>query len=207
VAVGRLDGRGTPTVTVVASLQDLISSVDRNELAVAAIDIPIGLPDRGPRRCDIEAPRRLGPRRNSVFPAPVRAVLGCTTWHEANARAREVDGRGLSHQVFNLLHKIGEVDSLVTPARQLHVVEAHPELGFAAMSGAPLTHAKRTLSGRSQRIALLGTPVRAMPGAALDDVIDAHALLWTARRVGCGAEDRLGGAERDGRGLRMEIVY
>ena len=42
--------------------------------------------------------------------------------------------------------------------------------------------------------------------AQADDVLDAHAALWTARRVAAGGEERLGGDERDRRGLRMEIV-
>ena len=42
---------------------------------VVAVDIPIGLPDAGPRRCDQLARARLGPRGSSVFPAPVRAAL------------------------------------------------------------------------------------------------------------------------------------
>lgn len=34
------------------------------------IDIPIGLPDDGPRGYDLAARRLLGPRRATVFPAP-----------------------------------------------------------------------------------------------------------------------------------------
>ena len=42
---------------------------------VIAIDIPIGLPKAGARACDVEARRLLGPRRSSVFAAPLRAML------------------------------------------------------------------------------------------------------------------------------------
>jgi predicted RNase H-like nuclease len=192
---------------VVASLRELIARIDGNELSAVAIDIPIGLPERGSRRCDVEARRLLGPRRGSVFPAPVRGAVGCATWAEANARARAVDGRGLSRQVFNLFAKINEVDSLISPMRQRHVVEAHPELCFASMSGGPLAHAKRTPAGRERRLELTGIAATPLPGAALDDVLDAHAALWTARRVARGEETRLGNGERDGRGLLMQIVY
>ena len=41
--------------------------------------------------------------------------------------------------------------------------------------------------------------------AVSGDELDAHAVLWTARRMTAGDEERLGG-ERDARGLRMEIV-
>ena len=82
----------------------------------SAIDIPIGLPESGPRPADVEARRRVGPRRNSVFPAPARAVLGATTYGEACARSRQVGGKAISKQLFNILGKIAEVDALVTPA-------------------------------------------------------------------------------------------
>jgi predicted RNase H-like nuclease len=207
VALGRADGRGAASVSFVTSLRALIRGNHDRDLAAVAIDIPIGLPRQGQRRCDVEARRLLGPRRNSVFPAPVRAALGCTTWAEAGARTREVDGRGLSHQVFNLFAKINEVDSLLSPMHQEHVVEAHPELCFAAMAGAPLVHGKRTPAGRAERSELLRVAVTRLPGAAVDDVLDAHAALWTARRVARHEETRLGGGERDGRGLLMQIVY
>ena|SRR5258708_11883904 len=43
---------------------------------IIAIDIPIGLPDRGPRTCDLDAGRLLGQdRASSVFPAPIRPAL------------------------------------------------------------------------------------------------------------------------------------
>lgn len=206
VAVGRLDGRGAPNVSVVSSFHDLVVSVERGDLVVVAVDIPIGLPEHGSRRCDVEARQRLGPRRRSVFPAPVRAVLGSATWEEANTRSRDVDGRGLAHQVFNLLPKIDEVDGLLSPSRQARVVEAHPELCFASIAGGPLPHSKRTIAGQAARTALVGVVPARLPGAAADDVLDAHAALWTARRVAVGDEERLGCDERDARGLRMEIV-
>ena len=51
-----------------------------------AVDMPIGLAERGPRACDIAA-RRVLPRgrKSSVFPPPRRAMLGCADWAEANA--------------------------------------------------------------------------------------------------------------------------
>jgi predicted RNase H-like nuclease len=205
-AVGRLDGRGTPILSVVSSFGELMASVDRGDLIAVAVDIPVGLPEHGSRRCDVEARQRLGPRRSSVFPAPVRGVLGCATWREANARSRAVDGRGLSLQVFNLLPKIEEVDGLITPALQARVVEAHPELCLASIAGEPLPHSKRTAAGQAARTALLGVVPAPLPGAATDDVLDAHAALWTARRLAAGQAERLGGDERDRRGLRMEIV-
>ena len=51
------------------------------------MDIPIGLPDDGPRQVDILARRFLGPCASSVFPALVRGALdGTLTWMRAHAR-------------------------------------------------------------------------------------------------------------------------
>lgn len=120
---------------------------------VVGIDIPIGLPTVGPRTCDVAARARLGSRRSSVFPAPVRAVLGATDHADAVARSRAACGRGVSIQAWNLVAKIAEVDSLVVPGDP--VFEVHPELSFATLAGAPLATRKKGREGRAERLALL----------------------------------------------------
>jgi predicted RNase H-like nuclease len=51
--------------------------------SIIAIDIPIGLPQVGPRACDIAARKLLGPGQGSrVFPAPCRATLGGRSYAE-----------------------------------------------------------------------------------------------------------------------------
>jgi predicted RNase H-like nuclease len=55
---------------VIPSLQVLFEGP--NAPTILAIDIPIGLPERGARVCDIAARALLGPgRASSVFPAPI----------------------------------------------------------------------------------------------------------------------------------------
>lgn len=71
---------------------------------VLAIDIPIGLTAHGPRDCDILARKLLrAPRASSVFPAPVRAVLGATTYQEATSRSEAACGQRMSQQAFGIL--------------------------------------------------------------------------------------------------------
>ena len=111
-----VEGDGPYDVRAVPDLTGVIDDLEEGRLRAVAIDIPIGLPESGPRRADVEARRRVGPRRNSVFPAPARAVLGATTYAEACARSRQVSGKAISKQLFNILGKIAEVDALVTPA-------------------------------------------------------------------------------------------
>jgi predicted RNase H-like nuclease len=206
VAIGPAAGGGPVEVRVVATFAEVLAM----DLVAIGVDIPIGLPPSGVRRCDVDARRVLGPRRSSVFPAPARPVLGAATWEEANEQSRRIDGRGLARQTFGLLAKIAEVDGLVTPSDQDRVVEVHPEVAFAAMADGPMAFPKRTAEGRAARRALveerLGEVPLRLPGAAVDDLLDACAVLWVAGRFHLGAHRVLGDGAVDERGLRMEIV-
>jgi predicted RNase H-like nuclease len=169
---------------------------ERFELVL--IDVPIGLLEAGPRSCDLQARTLLGARRSSVFPAPARRLL----------RARRY-GRQCSIQLWNILHKIREVDEAMTPRLQRRVREAHPEVSFALLNGAALRFAKKSADGEAERRRLLRPifgEIPAVPGAARDDVLDAYALLWSARRARRGEARALGASEQDERGLRCEIV-
>ncbi len=192
-----------------------MAQIDAGTLAAAAIDIPIGLARDGPRRADAEARRQLGPRRSSVFPAPVRSVLAATTYAEACALSRAACGKAISKQLFNILPKIREVDALITPLRQERLFEMSPELSLAVLAGAPMAHPKTTPAGRAERIRALGEVfgpeeverhvVRPPRGARVDDVLDAFAGAWTARRRASDRHLQLGG-DLDALGLRMEVV-
>ena len=99
--------------------------------------------------------------------------------------------------------------------------EVHPELSFAVMAGslarpdadhrggasmpfaAPLQHPKRLQAGIAERLALLAAcfdgihtsalaPLVGPPHAALDDVLDAAAAAWTARRIAAARAAHLG---------------
>ena len=188
---------------------------------VIAIDIPIGLlqePQPGGRECDRQARRLLGRRASSVFTPPSRALLAATQYEQVRAQ-------GMSRQAFGILPKIREVDRLMTPQLQLVVYEAHPELAFRALAGAPLHHNKKTSAGRAERLQLLErapgglfreirsaveNALKAFPRVhvAPDDLLDAYVLTRTALRIANGQASRLPvNPQVDGRGLRMEIWY
>jgi predicted RNase H-like nuclease len=63
------------SVVVLGDLDPVVGALASGGIVAAGIDIPIGLTASGPRSCDLEARRLLGPRRSSVFPAPAREVL------------------------------------------------------------------------------------------------------------------------------------
>jgi len=184
--------------------------------AAVAVDIPIGLSADGRRRADFEARRRVGPRRSSVFPAPARTILDGADYETANARSKALHGRGVQRQTFNILPKIREADLSMTPILQARIVESHPEVCFWALRGeVHLQHAKRRREGEAERLTLLESVydgsirgLRPPRGAARDDLYDACVLAWTAARLAAGTAVHLPAeAERDERGLRMEIVY
>ena len=134
VVVAGEDARGDVRAFCVKQLADL-----PRDLRVVAVDVPIGLAERGPRLADHLARRALGPRGSSVFPTPVRAVLGARSWEDACARHERVDGRRVSKQTFGILGKIAEADAFLGSSRWARrtLYEVHPELSFARWAGAP----------------------------------------------------------------------
>lgn len=204
-------------VRVVETFADVL---DRTKgCAAVGIDVPIGLSDDDRREADAEARRVLRPvRHSSVFPAPVRRVLGVADYREAcavSARVHE-DGKKISKQTFYLAQRIHEVDRLMTPELQQRVVEVHPEVCFWALNGrTPVPSAKRTAEGELHRTELLagvladGAPALETPsGADRDDLLDACAASWSAWRFATRRHGTLPKRPpRDARGLRMEIVY
>lgn len=198
-------------------------SVMRNHqrTSLIAVDIPIGLPARGARLCDIETRRYLGgPRGSSVFPTPVRECLLPGSYEEVCARHRRCDGRGLSRQAFNLLPKIRQVDQYLRDHSSdwLRVREVHPEVSFKIWNAeCALQHRKTHRSGRTQRERLIDSVWNAErerlfdvvkgTGCRRDDLNDAFAALWSARRIARGLAHKWPETtdEADARGLRMQI--
>jgi predicted RNase H-like nuclease len=159
---------------------------------VIGIDIPIGLPDAGPRQADLLGRAELGARRSSLFVTPVRAALLAPTHGAAVAANRAATGVGVSIQAYGLGTKILQVDAWLR-GRPGRVVEVHPELSFAAMAGAPLAERKHSWAGATRRRALLAAAGIDVPGdlgaagaVPVDDVLDAAAVAWTAARVAGG---------------------
>ena len=217
--VAVIDGGRQLAVAVVPNLAALLERV--GDAAIIAIDVPVGLTAVGARDCDLAARHLLrGPRARSVFPAPVRACLLARDYAGACAAHHRADGRRLSRQTFGILPKIRDVDRLLSrdPQLQRRIREVHPEVSFARWNGGrPMAHRKTEHAGRIEREALIdatwpGERERlrhAIRGCRCkpDDLNDAFAALWTARRM----RDRKAvvlpaSPPKDGRGLRMEIV-
>lgn len=192
------------------------------DAAAIAVDIPLGLTESGARACDGQARALLGrPRASSVFPAPIRPVLSAPTREEASRLQRALDGRGVGAQAWAIVARVREWDTVLRqrPAAAERVFEAHPEVSFWALNGErAIAPSKRTPEGHAARRRLLvrafgRQAIEAALGAAAlgarpDDVLDAIACLWTARRIAQGAARAIPAPpERDGAGLPMAIWY
>ncbi|HVW44169.1 MAG TPA: DUF429 domain-containing protein [Amycolatopsis sp.] len=160
---------------VAASIGELVALAEADGPAeVVGIDIPIGL------------------LRSSVFLVPVRAALEAPDHATASAINRERVGEGVSIQAYGLRSKLLQVDEWVRETGR-RAVEVHPEVTFAQLAGAPLTVGKHTWAGAELRRGLLADAGIVLSGlgaagqrAGVDDVLDAAAVAWSARRVALG---------------------
>jgi predicted RNase H-like nuclease len=192
--VGVAIGPGNTAAYFALTIRELLSVASADgEIDVVAVDIPIGLADSTRRQGDELARRAVGPRWQSVFMTPVRDALLCDDHLSAVLTNRRLAGEGVSRQAYGLRTKILEVDAWIKD-RTPEVIEAHPELCFATMAGRPLTTRKKTWAGAQQRRQLLEQAGIRLPDelglagqmAAVDDVLDAAATAWTARRFASG---------------------
>jgi predicted RNase H-like nuclease len=183
-----------------AALSDLLDVA--SDFEIIAVDIPIGLLDTyevGGRVCDRAARVLLDRRASSVFPAPVRPVLGATSWPDAcvRSRASAPNGKAVSKQTFAILRKIREVDELLQARRELRDVvrEVHPEVCFCELVGQPMVHRKGSAAGRQERrlaltrvfadVDILEKSGRDQ-GLPIEDIFDAAIACWSAARLANG---------------------
>lgn len=205
---------------VATRLHDLLTEFEGVDLV--GIDMPIGLSDREARDCDRSARSRLGPRGASVFPAPLRPALLAASHSEASVMSRQAGGQGVSAQAFNLFPKVRELDNLLRsrPEWRGRVIEVHPELSFLVLNGdVPLPASKHRIDGIYRRRALITevfgmtaieSAVAQLAGTRVkeDDMLDAFAALWSARRwIGGLGESLPPHPPKDACGLPMRIVF
>lgn len=157
------------------------------------IDIPIGLSDKGvkERTCDIEARRILGPKRGtSIFLVPCRAVLCVNSYRKACIINKELSGRSISKQAWQIVPKIREVDEFIRlqsrcsrrrPTRRggyPDLRETHPEICFWALAGRPMQYWKKTRLGCKERLAILR-----MAFSNTDDIINEAKIRYRRKDV------------------------
>jgi predicted RNase H-like nuclease len=179
------------------SFADIIAS----DAAIIAVDMPIGLPQQSGRDAERAARKVLGERQSSVFSIPSRAAVMCHDYREAcSINLKHSDPpKKIAKQAFNLFRRIREIDALMTPESQHRIHEVHPELAFWIMNNnSPVPLAKKVKSadlrpGLDLRRTLLGKagfPINDLKPATYrksevgdDDLVDACACAWSARRI------------------------
>ena len=187
------------------------------------VDMPICIPDPGPRECEALARRLLSPRRSaSIFSSPIRPILTMDDYTAACDTREAIDGRRMSKQSFFIMEKIAEVDAVIRARRSFaeKLYEVHPEVSFAALGdGDPMLHAKRDQAGFEERLehlsdvfpkAVIEEVIDTFPRAevARDDVLDAFAVLWSAKRIALSTAERLPDEPSyDSCGIDMAIWY
>jgi predicted RNase H-like nuclease len=194
-----------------ATLDALLTAVDADAIA---IDIPLGLVERGWRQADVEAKKLLGRRSSRVFLTPPRAALAQVAHAAASSLCRELNQQGFSIQAWGLKRKLLEAN-VINDVGDLRLYEVHPEVSFAAMGLGPNDTGKKTWAGQRQRLRLLKSVGIHLPdelGTAgvvpPDDVIDATAAAWSAHRIATAAAQWLPDPPQlNERGQQVAIWY
>lgn len=221
VGIGMKAKGGKPRAMVAEAIATLVDAFPK--AVMVGVDMPIGLTDQGPRECDQLARERLGrPQAASVFAAPIRPALDAASQKEASRITRAAGNPGVSIQAWNIFGRVRELDALLAEREDLkdRVIEVHPELSFKALNKKQsLVASKHRLEGIYQRRHLLAgkfgmealqAAVEQLAGNRLgeDDMLDAFAVLWSARRHARGKGKCLPKAPpADARGLPMRICF
>jgi predicted RNase H-like nuclease len=183
-----VDDDAAPVAIAAPTFDRLFS--EAGEVIVVAVDMPVGLSSVGVRAADLAARAALGRRWATIFLTPVRQAVAAASFDEANAAHRAVTGSGLSRQAWALAAKVADVAAWQLATGRT-AWEVHPELVFAELAGAPLSASKKTWAGMVRRRQLLAAGGIVVPdelgpagaAAGVDDVLDAAAVAWTARRL------------------------
>ena len=178
---------------------------------VIGVDIPIGHVPNRTRRADDEARHFVGPRRSSVFPAPPAEVLRAASYAVANELLVSEGRPMLSRQAWALVPKIVEAAELAKDDGR--VFEVHPEVSFCKLAGSHLPWSKKSWNGLARRRQLLARAGIVLPdeivdigGTVADDLLDAAAVAWTARRIAAGTSETLP-AEPEEHGGRQVAIW
>ena len=210
------------TINVFSDVKSLWQKIYQSS-PVILIDVPIGLPGKNPRSCDLLARKVLRRRSSSVFPVPCRRATRAMSYKDASRINFKETGKKLSVQSWNISSRINEVDAFlsVTPEARGLIRESHPEVCFWALAGGrPMQFNKKAADGYLERKHLLqnllplsGKIIKSAKDRyrrkdlAPDDILDALALALTALSPPESIVTFPPNPPLDDQQLAMEIVY
>ena len=197
---------------------------DLDELFIGSVPAVVGIVSRSAysmpgRESAMRKARAWGTRRNRVFTAPLRPLLGASSQTEASELRSRIEEKRVTIQAWAIFPKIREVDGMLRdhPGRRDIVREVHPEVCFYFTNRErPMSFHKKRSSGREERLVLLrswcGDAIdealasRRALRCAVEDIVDAFAALDRRARIQRASRDPSRCAADRPTGLRMEMV-
>ncbi len=173
--------------------EDLNKLLSDYPTSIMVIDMPVELNQKNYfRTCDVLAKKYLGKVfQSSIFIPPLKRVLECNTYKEANELSKKITGKGLSKQSWHLKCKIIEVQQISKLSNKVY--EGHPECSFKMLKKESLKGKKKSVSGIFERLDLLkgvgldplSLNLKLGNGSSIkiDDVLDSMVLFITALRI------------------------
>jgi len=186
--------RGELSITLVETLTHLENMINQN--AIAGIDIPLEIHEKGLRMADVEARRLLKSRSSTIFSPPTKKALLADSYSDACRINESICGKKLSKQSWFLFQKIKEAREIFCHTdKKIKLHEVHPELSFMAMNDMKVIElGKKTSDGFKSRYKLIK---KFFPGfdfkkirakfnrkdVADDDILDAASVLWSTQKI------------------------
>ena len=186
--------KGDLSIQLIESLNYLESVISKK--AIAGIDIPLAIHEKGFRMADAEARVLLKSRASTIFSAPAKETLLSDNYNDACAINESICGKKISKQSWFLFSKIKEARTIFCQAhKKIKLYEVHPELSFMAMNDMRVIElGKKTDEGFKMRYKLVKKlfpkfdfeKIRASfkrCDVADDDILDAIAVLWSTQKI------------------------
>ncbi len=146
---------------------------------IVLIDMPMGLSSSDfTRDIDKQLRKLLKKKSGSVFTPACREALYKTTYEQAKEINKQITGKSLSIQAYNISKKIRELDTFLSQLPKIdHFFEAHPELCFQMLNySETILDSKKTRKGIEERIEII-------KAHAPELLIQVEAFMKNTRRV------------------------
>jgi predicted RNase H-like nuclease len=180
--------------SVFSNLNELKNFFKNESQLIIGIDMPVVLSEVIPRQADQLARKLLSKKASSVFTAPTPEMLNQPNYEKASLVSKRLFGKSMSLQSWYLFPKIKDVQTMIHH-EDMQIYEIHPELSFRAMNNEQvILESKKTLEGFALRNSLLSMHFKnfifeeirrhyARKDVMDNDILDALAVLWSAKRI------------------------
>lgn len=180
--------------SIFKSLNELKNFFKNENHLIIGIDMPVILSEVIPRQADQLARKLLSKKASSVFTAPTPEMLEQPNYEKASLVSKRLFGKSMSLQSWYLFPKIKDVQTMIHH-ENMNIYEIHPELSFRAMNNEKvILESKKTYEGLAIRNSLLAIHFKhfifeeirnqyAKKDVMDNDILDALAVLWSAKRI------------------------